>query len=128
MKPRPPLFLSLEPVLKCPNRRCERIAYGLSADLITVSCKSCGTHWWATRLEAGDIRSQIRAQFDGNELFVTLLDQVGAPERIDQPMFWQLWLSGNDQYQFTDRTRAGGILARSHALVRKLISLPPNAL
>jgi hypothetical protein len=126
MKSRPLLFLSLEPVLKCPNRRCERIANGLSADLITVSCKSCGTHWWATWLEAGDIRSQLRAQFDGNELFVQLLDSLGAPERIESPAFWQIWLSGNDQYQFTDRTKPGGILPRSHALIRRLSGLLPT--
>lgn len=120
---RPPLILSLEPVLRCPNRRCGKIAYGISGDLITYSCKSCPAHWWATRLDAGDIRAQIRAAFDGNELFVELLDKLGAPERIETPMFWQLWISGHEQYQFTDKSKLSGILIRSHELIRKLVGL-----
>ena len=128
MTTRPPLILSFEPVLTCPNRRCHRIAYGLSGDLITITCKHCGSHWWATRLDAGDIRAQIRAQFDGNELFVELLDRLAAPARIEAPMFWQLWLSGNEQYQFTDRKNTGGILARTHKLIRKLSALPKRVL
>lgn len=126
-KPRPPVFLSLEPIIRCPNRRCQAIAYDVSGDLITLKCARCGWHWWANRFDAGDIRAQVRAQFDGNELFVELLDAIGAPERIDQPMFWQLPISGNEKYQFTDRTKPGGILARSHHFVRKLVGLHRRA-
>jgi hypothetical protein len=125
----PPLFLSLEPILRCPNRRCRLVARGLSVDLLAITClnKHCRTHWWATRLEAGDIRSQVRAQFDGNELFVELLDRLGAPERIDQPMYWQLWIDGSERHRFTDRTVSGNLLVRTHELIRKLVALPQRA-
>ena len=122
-KGRPPLFLSLEPVLRCPNRRCYKIPFGVASDLLTITCDHCQAHWWANRLEAGDVRSQIRAQFDGDELFVQLLDALEAPERIDTPMYWQLWISGHDQYSFTNRASPGGILVRSHELIRKLSGL-----
>lgn len=122
MANRPPQFLSLEPVLRCPNPRCGRAVNArLHVELLTITCKHCGAHWWATRLAAGDIRSQMRAAFDGNEVFVELLDTLGAPERVEQPVFWQLWLSGNEHYHLTNVSIPGGILQRSHELVRKLI-------
>lgn len=120
-QPRPPAFLSLEPIIRCPNRRCGEIPYGQRGDLLTYQCAKCGARWWANRFAAGDIRSQIRAQFDGNESFVELLDALGAPERIDKPMYWQLWISGNEQYHLMDHENS--LLTLSHELIRKILGL-----
>lgn len=119
-----PLVLSLEPIIRCPNPDCRRLPYS-NGDVLVITCayKYCRSHWWATRLEAGDIRSQILAQFDGNDLFVELLDILGAPERIDQPMYWQLWLSGGTHHAMVDARQPGGIIARSHELVRGIVQL-----
>lgn len=117
---RPPLFLSLETAIKCPNRRCGKVAH-INSELVAMKCAHCGWHWWATQLAAGDIRSQIRSQFDGNELFVELLDILGAPERIDEPMYWQIPVSGHERYRLTDRSKLGALLEQSHELIRKLV-------
>lgn len=124
---RPPLLWSFEPILRCPDRRCAKKAYGSSGDLLTLTCVikagGCGAHWWATWLYAGDVRSQIRSQFDGNEIFVQLLDEMNAPERVDHPGFWQIWLTGNEHYRMMDRSSPGGILGRTHEFMRSLSGL-----
>ena len=40
----------------------------------------CGAFWWATRLEAGNIRAQLQAQFDGDETIIRFLDALKAPD------------------------------------------------
>jgi hypothetical protein len=124
---RPPLFLSLEPILRCPDRRCYKPAYHVSGDLLTLKCQHCGrVHWWATRLRAGVIRDQVRDDFDGDDRFVALLDYLEAPATIAEPMFWQIWLTGAEQHDMTNKRDQAGILERSLRFVRS-ISLPHRA-
>lgn len=126
---RPPFIPSLEPYVRCPNRRCGLRARA-TGDLLVLTCenKHCRAHWWATRLEAGDIRSQIRAAFDGNEHFVEVMDAFGLPERIDRPMYWQIWLSGGDKFAMSDESKIGSLLVRTHAMMKRLVGLHRAAL
>lgn len=124
---RPPLIWSFEPRLRCPDRRCAKYAYGSIGDLLAVTCKQkeggCGAHWWATWLYAGDVRSQILSAFDGSDVFVRILDDMRAPERVETSGFWQIWLTGNEHYRFMDRSSSISFLIRTHEFMRSLSGL-----
>ena len=90
----------------------------------SLTCPKCGEHWWATHLQAGDVRVQLMSDYDGD---YWLVDQLMAlfrlPASIEQPMFWQIWLTGNQSHHFHKAERTG-IRARSAALLRSLLRRP----
>lgn len=117
-----PISLSLSPFLRCPA--CRKGHRGITGALLTLKCERCGAHWWATWFEAGDIRAQVLEQFGGDPIFVELLDMLDAPTAIDQPMYWQLRLTGHQHYRFTIRRLLADARTQSIALVRSLLSPP----
>jgi hypothetical protein len=118
----PPRFLSLEPKPRCPNRRCERFVYELDPEqfLGALKCPKCGAHWWAFKLQAGDVRSQLLQDFEGDTVIVeTMMTLYNVPAQISAPAFWQIWLSGNEFYRFV-KDDSTGLRGRSLALFRRL--------
>ncbi|HEY9227405.1 MAG TPA: hypothetical protein VIP11_12200 [Gemmatimonadaceae bacterium] len=97
----------------------------MSADLITIKCVKCGAYWWAVRLDAGDVRAQLLDQFDGDRSVLAVLDAIDAPAVLDRPMYWQLWITGNDHYRFTNKHAAGNVLESSREMMRRLAHTLP---
>lgn len=125
MNHHPPRFLSLEVKLRCPNRRCQRFVFELDAEQYTgaLKCPKCGSRWWAFRLAAGDVRRQLLDNFEGDEDVVdTMMALYEVPVSLDRPMFWQIWLSGNEFYRF-NKEQESGTSGRSLALFRRLAAL-----
>lgn len=119
-----PRFLSLEPVLRCPDRRCKKIVFiNPEVYLGGLTCAKCGGHWWATRLQPGSVRQQLLNDYDGDEFLVAqLMALFELPETIETPMFWQVWLTGNQLYHYN--TDAGsGVRGRSKALLQSVVRL-----
>lgn len=124
-----PRFLSLEPVLRCPDRRCHRMVFAKDPEIYLggLTCDRCGAHWWATRLQAGNVREQLLHDYEGEAFLVAqLMILFGLPETIEQPMFWQVWLSGNEWYRYNKDT-SSGIRSRSKALLQRVVSLLKRA-
>lgn len=117
---RPQNLLSLSPVLRCPYRRCEYLASGLSGDLLTVSCRKCGGHWWAMRLEPGDVRAQLRRHFNEDDTVVEFLDALGAPATLAEPMYWQVCISKDEHYQFVSTAARRGMPDRTRDFFRSI--------
>lgn len=121
----PPRFLSLEVKLRCPNRRCNRFVFELDPEEYSgaIRCPKCGSHWWAFRLKAGNVREQLLADFEGDERVVdTMMALYSLPLHVDRPLFWQIWLTGNEFYRY-NKDESPGARGRSLALFRRLAAL-----
>jgi hypothetical protein len=121
---RPPTIRSLEPSLRCPDRRCRRLVFSVDAEIgsLAVKCEAprCGAHWWATRLQAGDVRAQLLVDFEENEYLVdSLMTLFDLPQFIDRPLWWQVWLTGNEWAGFS-RSSRGGSRGRSVSLLNRI--------
>jgi hypothetical protein len=121
----PPRFLSLEVKPRCPNRRCKRFVFEIYPDRYdgALKCPRCSSRWWAFRLSAGNVRQQLLDAFEGDEAVVdTIMALYDVPLELSRPMFWQIWLSGNEFYRFNkdQESSTGG---RSLALLRRLATL-----
>jgi hypothetical protein len=123
-----PRFCSLSPVLRCPDRRCGKIVYtNPEAFLGGMVCARCKGHFWATRFEAGSVRQQLLAHFDGEEdVVATIMSLFDLPLMVEQPVYWHVWLTGAE-YQAYNRDAATGPWARSRALLRRLLTLHRRA-
>ncbi|HEY7236533.1 MAG TPA: hypothetical protein VH539_20395 [Gemmatimonadaceae bacterium] len=119
---RAPQLLSLEPVLRCPNRRCLRRADEIDADVLTMRCRQCSAEWWATRLRPGNIRAQLLEDF-GDESFVDyLIGMYELPESIDRPMYWQVWTRRDGQVAIANAMPATSIRDRARIFFHQLVS------
>lgn len=122
-------MLSLEPVLRCPARQCGRVLIDVELELGSTTAlrcprKKCRSHWWATHLEAGNIRQQLLDDFEDETVVDQLMGVFGLPLTIDRPMYWQVWLTGEEFHGFNKTKTAGG---RTVALFRNLLTLPRRA-
>lgn len=129
--------LSLEFLLQCP--RCgqlvgRRDGPALAPDAFTgvLKCHKnhCQAHWWANRFDAGDIREQLLKAFEGDaELVDQMMTLFGLPERIDEPRFWQVLLSGQQFHRYHTPTSAAppSLRGRSIALLRGVVSFLQRA-
>lgn len=128
----PPRFLSLEPILCCPNRRCRLRVFNVDADHgpLGLRCsekKGCGTKWWATRLQPGNVRAQLLADLEGDEgpeeaVIDEMIRMYGLPEEISEPLWWQIPLSGHEWHHYVNE-RGAGVRKRSLGLLRRITGL-----
>jgi hypothetical protein len=122
--PNPPA-LSLVVNLSCPKcfRLVNKHGAALNPDLFTgaLKCDRCGAHWWATRFDAGSIRSQLLEDFEDVELADALMSLFGLPAIIEERRYWQINLDGRQWYRYQQDT-APGIRGRSIALLRGVVA------
>jgi hypothetical protein len=80
---------------------------------------NCGARWWATRLDAGIVRDQLLAAFEGETAIVDrLMVEYDLPLTIERTMWWQIWLTGNEFHHYVqDRGKPN----RSLNLLRRLL-------
>jgi hypothetical protein len=118
--------LSLERFLTCPA--CHRQASMGLPELYVggLTCKRCGAHWWATRLQTGSVRAQLLVEFEDVECVNQLMLLFGLPEMISEPVFWQILLNGQQWYRY-HQDSAPGIRGRSIALLRGVVSILKRA-
>lgn len=131
-------MIGLVPILQCP--RCERVVTGRDPEVFVgvLTCGTgsrgandprhrcgCGTHWWAARLQAGSVRAQLLDDYDGDARLVDhLMAHFGLPESIEEPMFWEIELTGNQLYRY-NKDSSPGILGRSTQLLKGVLRLAP---
>jgi hypothetical protein len=60
--------------------------------------------------------------YDDAATVESLMNIFGLPDWVDEPVYWQIWLSGADFFAF-NQNREPGRLARSLTLFRSLITL-----
>ena len=126
----PPPTFSLEPIPRCPDRRCRRprpdINLGIGSEL-SVRCenKKCRTHWWASRLRAGSVEEQLMRDFDDRatvEQLVAKFRIYRLPLVIAEPLYWQVWLTGPEAHEYNrakDERRALELIRRVLHLHRR---------
>jgi hypothetical protein len=119
---RPDLTLVLLPA--CPW--CGRLMFSIDADDFSgvLSCAKCDRHWWAMRLEGGDVRTQLLDHFEGD---AGLVDQIITsfmlPPTLPSPgAFWQIKLEGRQSHRYHKHPERSGRV-RSVALLRGLVAL-----
>jgi hypothetical protein len=123
----PPRLLSLEPLLRCPNRRCGEIVLNVNPEMGTSAVyrcerKKCRSHWWAKRLEPGDVRAQLLVDYEDPDIVDWQMRLWKLPDTIPRSMYWQVWLSGEEFHSFnTDQST--GRLGRSTTLFQKMIDI-----
>lgn len=121
---RPPQFLSLEPVPRCPNRRCARYpTHDVNSDLLVFACQRCSARWWATRFAPGDIRPQLLEDYGGDESFVDyLMGMFELPLSIGRPMYWQVWISIDDHAALAKAMPSARVRDHARAFFLRLVT------
>lgn len=111
--------------LRCP--KCSQFVYNNDADqfrgILKCERKSCGAHWWATILDAGDVREQLRRDFEGDDAMVKLLmARFDLPTHLTTSVYWQVLLTGSQAHHYYRDKATQGIRGRTMALIRRVLS------
>jgi hypothetical protein len=119
---RAPQYLSLEPALRCPNRRCQRHAGNIVSDLLTLSCAACGAIWWATRLRPGNVRAQLLEDFGDASFVDYLICMYELPESIDRPLYWQVWIRRDEEIAIANAMPSTSIRDRARIFFHQIVA------
>jgi hypothetical protein len=115
---------SLAEILTCP--RCKRIDHGFHATESLRAIRECYNqrcrqHWYVIWLGAGPVEPQLATIF-GEDLAREQMALWQLPERLMQPMFWQLALTRN-QFDEHGALSSRSLLAAINRFVRQRIAL-----
>lgn len=109
---------------------CRKLMFAIDADDFSgvLSCGKCERHWWAMRLEGGEVRPQLLDHFEGDAALVDqIIETFSLPVTLPSPgAFWQIRLAGRQSHRYHKHPERGGRV-RSVALVRGVVALLRDA-